>query len=286
MEKLKFYNGNEIPQLGFGVFKTEDGETCINAVKWALEAGSRHIDTATVYRNEKSVGIAMKESGVAREDIFLTTKLSSQDVRAKNAIAAFEKSLEELQTDYVDLYLIHWPWEYRTLAWKEMIEFYKQGRAKAIGVSNFTVECIEELEQLGMMLPMVNQIESNPYYQNDDIIEYCQKRGIVVEVYSPLGGTGGHIMEDETLKQIAAKHNKSVAQIIIRWHMQRGVVVLTKSTHKNRIIENLDVEGFELDAEDMALIKSINKNEKTGRYPEDVVKQAKENELAAEQQAQ
>ncbi len=275
MNKLTISNGTVIPQLGLGVFKNPDGESTVNAVKWALEAGYRHIDTATVYHNEASVGIGIKESGVKREDIFLTTKLASSDVRARNAVEAFKKSLEELQTDYVDLYLIHWPVEYRVEAWKHIIDFYNEGKIRAIGVSNFTRECIEELEKEGLMLPMVNQIESNPYFQNDELIKYCQDRGIVVEVWSPLGGTGGSILEDEVLKEIGAKYNKSPAQVVIRWHLQRGVVVLAKSTHQNRIIENLNVEDFTLDEEDMAKMKSLNRNTRTGRDPQVVIDEAK-----------
>ncbi len=268
MVKFKLSNGYEIPQLGFGVFRTPDGETCVNSVKWALEAGYRHVDTAKCYRNEGSVGQALKESGVAREDIFLTTKLWCDDIQALQARQGFENSIKELDVDYVDLYLIHWPVPGRVEAWKEMINIYNEGKAKAIGVSNFTKAQIEELENLGLMLPMVNQIESNPYFQNDELIEYCQSRGIIVEAWSPLGGTGGTIMEDEVLKEIAKKHNRSVAQVILRWHASRGIVVLSKSTHQNRIEENFNCMDFDLDEEDIAKIKSIDRNTRTGGDPE------------------
>ena len=269
MQNITLNNGIEIPQIGFGVFRTKDGEQTVSSVKWALEAGYRHIDTAAIYGNEASVGIAMKESGIAREDIFLTTKLWNGEIRAERTREAFEESLRKLQTDYVDLYLIHWPVEKRELAWREMEKLYAEKKIRAIGVSNFHRHHLEALEKEWNVMPAVNQIESNPYFQNQELIDYCLARGIKVEVWSPLGGslTTG-IRDDETIKGIAAKYGKTTAQVIIRWHMQRGVVVLPKSTHKEYIESNLLVEDFELSEEDMNTIKSLERGTRVGSDPD------------------
>ncbi len=219
-------NGIKIPQLGLGVFQTPDGIITENSVKWALEAGYRHIDTAMIYRNEASVGKAIKESGVAREDIFLTTKLWNEDIRQGRAKAAFEESLEKLQTDYVDLYLIHWPAKGYAEAWKDMEELYGEGRIKAIGVSNFQKHHLETLDKTAKITPAVNQIESHPYFNNQELIDYCLGRNIAVEVWSPLGGTGGNLLEDKDIAALAEKYGKTPAQIVIQWDIQRGVIVL------------------------------------------------------------
>ena len=269
MENIKLNNGQSIPQIGFGVFQTPDGKTTIDSVKWALEAGYRHIDTAAIYGNEESVGIAMKESGIAREDIFLTTKLWNEEIRQKNTPAAFAESLRKLQTDYVDLYLIHWPTYFRDIAWAEMEKLYEAGKIRSIGVSNFQKHHIEHLEKTWKIVPAVNQIESNPYFQNQELIDYCKERGIQVEVWSPLGGSGtDSIRNDETIKAIGAKYGKSASQVIIRWHMQRGTIVLPKSTHEQWIKENIDVFDFELDEEDLAAIKGLERGTRVGGDPD------------------
>lgn len=268
MKNCVLSNGVEIPMIGLGVFRTPDGETTINAVKWALEAGYRHIDTAAIYGNEEGVGIGIKESGVKREDVFITTKLWNEDIRQGRVREAFEKSLKKLKTDYVDLYLIHWPAEGFEKAWKEMEALYEEGRIRAIGVSNFHEHHLEELKKVSKITPMVNQIESNPYFNNQLLIDENQRRNICVESWSPLGGTGGHIMEDRTLLELAAKYGKSAAQIIIKWNLQRNVVVLPKSTHKERIESNIDVYDFELSQSDIELINSCNKNIRTGSDPD------------------
>lgn len=266
---MKLRDGYEIPQIGLGVFRSPEGDTTKNAVYWALEAGYRHIDTAKIYGNEKSTGEGIKVSSVDREDIFLTTKLWNDDIRAEKTREVFEESLRLLGTDYLDLYLIHWPVEKREKAWLEMVQLKKEGKIRSIGVSNFHRHHLEELEKVSDVIPAVNQIESNPYFQNEELIKYCQERGIVVEVWSPLGGSvDNSILEDETLRQIADKYKKSVAQIIIRWHLQRGVVVLPKSTHEDRIRQNLDVNDFELTAEDMEAIRKLERNTRTGADPD------------------
>ncbi|MFI3238436.1 MAG: aldo/keto reductase [Lachnospiraceae bacterium] len=261
-------NGTSIPMVGFGVFKTSDGEEAVNAVKWALEAGYRHIDTAYSYGNEGSVGIGMQESGVARDDIFLTTKLWNKAVRERKTRAYFEESLEKLQTDYVDLLLIHWPVDGKEEAWKVMEELYAEGKVKVIGVSNFHKSHYDELMEVATIKPMVNQIESNPTFNNQTLIDANMDMDIVVEAWSPLGGNGTSLLKNETLCAIAGKYNKSVAQVIIRWNLQRGVVVLPKSANKTRIAQNLDVFDFTLSREDMDAIMQIETGVRSGSDPD------------------
>lgn len=196
MNNIQLSNGVPLPQLGLGVFQTPDGEQTVNAVKWALECGYRHIDAAKIYENEVSVGMGLKESGIAREDIFLTTKLWNEDIRKGRTKAAFEESLTALQTDYIDLYLIHWPADGFEQAWSEMEALYEAGKIKAIGVSNFQKSHLEQLDKTAKVQPLVNQIESHPYFNNQELITYCLSRNITVEVWSPLGGTGGNLLQD------------------------------------------------------------------------------------------
>ena len=268
MNNLTLNNGVSIPQLGLGVFQTPDGKQTEDAVRWALESGYRHIDTAKIYGNEDSVGKAIKDSNIKREDIFLTTKLWNEDIRQGRTKEAFEESLKALQTDYVDLYLIHWPATGYEQAWKEMIEIYKSGRARAIGVSNFHEHHLENLKNISDLMPAVNQIESNPYFSNQKLIDFCQKEGIAVEIWSPLGGTGSHLLQDSTLVELAHKYHKSAAQIVLRWDLQRNLIVFPKSTHQERIISNFDVFDFALSEEDMSKMNSLNKNLRVGPDPD------------------
>ena len=268
MDFVTLNNGIKMPTLGFGVFQAPDGKQTEDAVKWALEAGYRHIDTAMIYGNEGSVGKAMEESGVPREEIFLTTKLWNEDIRRGNTLQAFEDSLEKLRTEYLDLYLIHWPADGYEKAWTEMEKIYATGRVKAIGVSNFQPHHLEVLEKNSSLCPAVNQIESNPYFNNQDVIDHCNSKGISVTVWSPLGGTGGNILEDEVLRELSEKYNKASAQIVIRWHLQRNVVVIPKSLHQNRIIENFNVFDFTLSPEDMERINQLNRNTRSGADPD------------------
>lgn len=269
MELIKLRDGHEIPQIGLGVFRTPEGEVTKEAVKSALQAGYKHIDTAKIYGNEKSTGEGIKASGVDRKDIFLTTKLWNDDIRAGKTREVFAESPRLLDTDYVDLYLIHWPVEKREQAWLEMVKLQEEGKIRSIGVSNFQQHHLEELARVSDVVPVVDQIESNPYFQNQELIDYCQSRGICVEVWSPLGGSvDNRILTDDTLTDIARKYGKSVAQIIIRWHMQRGVVVLPKSTHEDRIRQNVDVFDFVLTKEEMDRIRALDKNERTGADPD------------------
>ena len=270
MQNIQLSNGIGIPQLGFGVFRAQDGAETENAVRWALEAGYRHIDTASFYRNEASVGRAVKASGLPREEIFLTTKLWTTDVRAGRTREAFEESLRALDTDYVDLYLIHWPAEGFAQAWAEMEALYREGRIRAIGVSNFHQHHLEELARTATIRPMVNQIESHPYLSNQPLIDDCRNQGIAVEVWSPLGGSlhKANVLEDETLAALGRKYGKSPAQIAIRWHLQRGVIVMPKSVHRERIAANRDVFDFALSAEDMAAISALNRDLRVGSHPD------------------
>lgn len=270
MNEIQLNNGVIIPQLGLGVYKAQDGAETENAVKWALEAGYRHIDTAKYYQNEKSVGRAIKESGIPRRDIFLTTKIWTDDIRAGRTEEAFEKSLCELGTDYVDLYLIHWPVEGYEKAWAVLEKIYKEGRARAIGVSNFQIHHLRHLAEVSNVKPAVNQIESHPYFNNQEVIDYCLNHDIAAEVWRPLGGTGSTLLQDKTLHELAEKYGRTPAQIVIRWDIQRNVIVFPKSTHKDRIISNLNVFDFELSAEDMAAVGGLNKNERIGGDPDHI----------------
>ena len=240
-------NGVSIPQLGLGVFQTPDGEATSQAVTWALQSGYRHIDTAMIYGNEQSVGEGLRRSGVDRRDVFLTTKLWNDDIRAGRAKEAFKESLDRLGVDYLDLYLIHWPAKGWQQAWEDM----------------------EELHTISGTKPAVDQIESSPQFVNGDLIDYCH--GILrvdVEAYSPLGGTGGDLLADPRLKAIAERYDRSPAQIVLRWHLQRGVIVIPKSTHKERIEQNAQVFDFELNEDDMKTITALNRDERTGADPD------------------
>ncbi len=270
MEKIKLASGHEIPMVGLGVFKAQNGQETEDSVKWALEAGYRHIDTAMIYGNEESVGKAIKESKVKREEIFITTKLWNEDIRQGSARQAIENSLKALQVDYIDLYLIHWPAKGFVNAWLEMEEFYKEGLVKSIGVSNFHKVHFDELLPKANIVPMVNQIESHPRLTNYDLINYCKDLNIEVQAWSPLGGgsTAKELLANDVLVSIGKKYNKSAAQVVIRWNIQRNVIVLPKSSNKDRIAQNIDVFDFELSKEDMKSIDNLNTNSRVGSHPE------------------
>ncbi len=263
-------DGNTIPQLGLGVWQAKDGSEVKQAVLSAINAGYRLIDTAAIYGNEQGVGDAIRESGVAREDLFITTKLWNGDQGYESAHKAFEASLEKLGLDYIDLYLIHWPvpeYDKYVETWKALEELKASGRVKSIGVCNFNVDHLEKLLNESDVAPAVNQIELHPRLQQRELRDFCESKGIHIESWSPIGGTGGDLLDDPTIKIIADKHSKSAAQIVIRWHTQLGLIVIPKSVHEERIKQNADVFDFELDNDDMAKISALNTDTRRGPDP-------------------
>ena len=263
----KLNNGVEMPYLGLGVFKSQEGDEVRNAVISAIEAGYRHIDTAAVYGNEVGVGKGIKDSGIKREDIFITTKLWNEEQRKDNQYNAFEASLERLGVDYVDLYLIHWPVRGKYVeSWKILEKIYKEGRARAVGVSNFHVHHLEDVFAVSDLVPAINQVECHPELTQVELVKYCQSKGIAWEPWSPLGA--GTLFNNETIKNIGAKYNKSIAQVILRWGLQLDYINIPKSVNKNRIIENSQIFDFELEQSDMEAIFALNINRRTGGDPE------------------
>ncbi|OYX27137.1 MAG: 2,5-diketo-D-gluconic acid reductase [Flavobacteriales bacterium 32-35-8] len=256
MKKITLNNGVEMPILGFGVFQIPDNET-EKAVVDAIETGYRLIDTAASYRNEKAVGNAIKKSGIPREDLFITTKLWVQDAGYEKTKAAFQKSLDLLQLDYLDLYLIHQPFGDVYGSWKAMQELYNAGKIKAIGVANFQPDRVIDLTVNSGFTPAVNQIETHPFHQQLEAQNFLQDNNIQIQSWGPFAEGKNNIFQNEVLATIGAKYNKSIAQVILRWLTQRGVVVIPKSVRKERMVENFNVFDFELSIEDMELIQSL-----------------------------
>ena len=268
--QITLNNGRSIPQLGFGVFQIEPKDTA-EAVSTALKAGYRHIDTAEMYGNEKEVGEAVAKSGLDRADIFVTSKLSNDAHLPEDARLAFELSLQELGFDYVDLFLIHWPLPTRydgdfVSTWKTLEEFYREGRARSIGVSNFQPQHLRRLHGQTDIIPAVNQIEAHPYLTQDDVRAFCAQHQIAVEAWSPLGQ--GTVLDDPVVGRIAERTGKTPAQVVLRWHIQRGDIVFPKSVTPDRIRENIDIFDFELSGADVNDITLLNKNERTGPDPD------------------
>jgi 2,5-diketo-D-gluconate reductase A len=257
MQNVKLNNGVEIPILGFGVFQITDPTECERSVIDAIQTGYSHIDTAASYQNEEAVGRGIKQSGVAREKLFITTKLWIQSNGYEGTLKAFENSLKRLQLDYIDLYLIHQPFGDVYGEWHAMEELYQKGKVRAIGVSNFHPDRIMDLMIHNEITPAVNQIEVNPFQQQIDTQKFLQDNSVQVEAWAPFAEGRNNIFQNELLLSIAAKHKKSVAQVILRWLVQRGIIALSKSTRKERMIENISVFDFELSAEDVAAIKTL-----------------------------
>jgi len=257
MQNVKLNNGVEIPILGFGVFQITDPTECERSVVDAIQTGYSHIDTAASYLNEEAVGRGIKQSGVARENLFITTKLWIQRYGYEDTLRAFENSLKRLQLDYIDLYLIHQPCGDVYGEWRAMEELYQQGKVRAIGVSNFQPDRIMDLMTHNKITPAVNQIEVNPFQQQVDTQKFLEDNSVRVEAWAPFAEGRNNVFQNELLLSIAARHKKSVAQIILRWLLQRGIIVLSKSTRKERMIENISVFDFELSAEDVAAITTL-----------------------------
>lgn len=253
---IKMNNGVEIPRFGLGTWQSASGDEAQNAVRWALEAGYRHIDTAAVYGNEQDVGAAIAASGVARSELFLVTKVWNDDQGYDKTLRAFEASAKKLRTDYFDLYLIHWPVkELRQDTWKALIRLAEEKRCRAVGVSNFTTRHLQELLAGTPLVPAANQIELSPFLQRRELVDLCRHAGITVEAYSPLAR--GRKLEDPRLLAVAQQHGKTAAQVAIRWALQHNLVVIPKSVRKERILENAQVFDFVLTPADMQVLDAL-----------------------------
>lgn len=269
VSKVKLNNGVEMPWLGLGVFRSEEGPEVENAVKTALARGYRSIDTAAIYQNERGVGNAIKESGVAREEIFLTSKVWNTEQGYKTTLAAFEESLEKLQTHYLDLYLIHWPKGKRSVeTWAAMEELYRKGRVRAIGVSNFLVHHLEEFLPECKILPAVDQVEFHPELIQPDLLKYCQNKGIQLEAWAPM--MKGRVNDIPVIQALAVKYGKTPVQVVLRWDIQKGVVTIPKSVTPERIISNAGIFDFELSREDMDKIDRLDQNKRIGFHPDQI----------------
>jgi 2,5-diketo-D-gluconate reductase A len=270
--QIDLNDGRQIPQLGFGVFQIPPEETA-NAVRKALEVGYRHIDTAQMYGNEAEVGQGIRDAGIARKRVFITSKLDNGHHEPDDARRAFEQTLTDLDTEYVDLFLIHWPLPTRydgdfVSTWKVFEEFRSNGHAKSIGVSNFQVDHLERLAEETETVPAVNQIEIHPYHQNRSVKAWGESHGIVTEAWSPIAQ--GAVLDDPAIGGIAARHDRSPAQVTLRWHVQKGNVIFPKSTHADRIRDNFEIFDFELSEEEMTTIDGLEQGEqgRTGPHPD------------------
>jgi 2,5-diketo-D-gluconate reductase A len=268
--EIMLNNGQKIPQFGFGVFLIKPRDT-VAAVTHALEAGYRHVDTAEMYRNEAEVGAAIRKFGLDRSEVFVTTKLGNGAHRPDDARKAFDGSLKALGFEYVDLFVIHWPLPTRydgdyVSTWQTLEEFYREGRARSIGVSNFQPHHLRRLHQECEITPAVDQIECHPYLTEDEVRGFCADHQIAIEAWSPLAR--GNVLGDPTIDAIARKYDKTAAQVILRWHIERGNIIFPKSVTPERIRENIDIFDFELSGEDVEAISALNRNERTGPDPD------------------
>ncbi|MGW7761545.1 aldo/keto reductase [Bacillus velezensis] len=269
--KATLHNGVEMPWFGIGVFKVDEGAELVNAVKTALVHGYRSVDTAAIYGNEEGVGEGIRqglqEAGLKREDIFVTSKVWNADLGYEETLKAFDTSLEKLGLDYLDLYLIHWPVEGKYIdAWRALETLYRDGRIKAIGVSNFQIHHLKHLMKETEIKPMINQVEYHPRLTQKELLAFCTEQGIQLEAWSPL--MQGQLLDHPVLQEIAEKYGKSAAQVILRWDLQNGVITIPKSTKKHRIEENANVFDFELSADDMKRIDDLNENLRVGPDPD------------------
>ncbi|AEM70446.1 Methylglyoxal reductase (NADPH-dependent) [Allomuricauda ruestringensis DSM 13258] len=264
---FELHNGVQMPYFGLGVYQSEDGNEVINAVKTALNHGYRHIDTAAIYYNEEGVGTGIRKSNVDRKDVFLTSKVWNTDQGYDSTLKAFDASLERLGTDYLDLYLVHWPkGELSKETWKALEKLYKEKRVRAIGVSNFLRHHLEDLLTSVEIVPMVNQMEFHPYLVQQDLVDFCNSNGIQYQAWSPL--MQGNIFDLDIMKDLTLKYNKTIAQIVLRWDLQKGVVTIPKSSKKERIVANSDLFNFELSEEDVQLLDGLDKGKRFGPDPD------------------
>ncbi|SFU74987.1 Aldo/keto reductase [Pustulibacterium marinum] len=276
-EKTTLHNNIQMPYLGLGVYKSKDGQEVEKAIASAFDNGYRLIDTASYYNNEEGVGNAIKNSSIPREEIFVTTKVWNDDHGYENTLKAFEISLNKLQLDYIDLYMIHWPMpDLYIETWKAMETLYKTGKVKAIGVCNCMPHHIETLVKECSIKPMVLQNEFHPRLVQEDILDFCKLHNIQMQAWSPL--MRGRILDNETLQEIGKKYNKSTAQIILRWNLQKGICTIPKSVHENRIIENASVFDFELTPLEINTINRLDTNERTGAHPDHFIEHFKQKE--------
>lgn len=259
-------NGVVMPMLGFGTFQVPDGDVTVQSVKAALELGYRHIDTAAIYRNERGVGEGIRQSGIDRKDIFLTSKVWNSDQGYDTTLKAFDESMNKLGFDYLDLYLIHWPKPLNKETWRAMERLYKEKRIRAIGVSNFHIHHLEDLLAGCEIKPMVNQIEFHPRLVQPHLLKFCRKHEIQFAAWSPL--MQGKIFSTPLLKDLSAKYRRTVSQIVLRWDIQMGVVTIPKSTHPERIKENMGIFDFEVSEKDMQMICALDKGERVGSNPD------------------
>lgn len=269
--KTVLNNGVEMPWFGLGVFKVEEGPELVEAVKSAIKAGYRSIDTAAIYGNEKAVGegirAGIEATGISREELFITSKVWNADQGYEETIAAYEESLKKLELDYLDLYLVHWPVEgkYKD-TWRALETLYKEDRVRAIGVSNFQIHHLQDVMKDAEIKPMINQVEYHPRLTQKELQAFCKEQGIQMEAWSPL--MQGQLLDNETLQAIAEKHGKTTAQVNLRWDLQNGIITIPKSTKEHRIIANADVFNFELTKEDMETIDALNENHRVGPDPD------------------
>lgn len=272
MENIKLNNGVEIPMLGLGTYKIGSNDDDVyNAVRSALDIGYRHIDTATLYLNEKPVGKAIRESGIPRDEIFVTTKLWGTDIINNQIQEAFEGSLQNMGLDYIDLYLIHWPVKGMVGSpWKEMEKIYHSKKVRAIGLSNHLIHHLQEVLEQATIAPAVNQMELHPYLIQQDVVDYCNKHNIIPQAWSPLGSSKVPLLKDEVLIWIGGKYGKSPAQVVLRWNIQKGIIAIPKSSNKERQAENFDIFDFELTPEEIQQINDLDKSHRTGAHPDQI----------------
>ncbi|CEG29744.1 aldo/keto reductase [Bacillus sp. B-jedd] len=266
-DTAKLHNGVEMPLFGLGVYKVEEGAEAEKTVNEALKLGYRLIDTAAMYQNEEGVGKAVRDSGLPRKEVFVTTKVWNSDQGYESTLNAFETSRQKLGLDYIDLYLIHWPVKGKYLeTWKALEEIYQQGKVRAVGVSNFNIHHLEDLAKHSSLKPVVNQVELHPALSQTQLRDYCRRNDILVQAWSPLAR--GRILADPILTAIAEKNGKTPAQVILRWHLQNGVAVIPKSVTSSRLRENADLFDFELSGYDMDEINNLNANTRFGADPD------------------